>query len=162
MSLQEADMLDETLILLSLAAVVIVATILVCIIALRREKIWRSSLAEREHLLGRIAERFGEAQEFVAFASSPEAERLFQITDGPTALARRLLSLVAVAVALSAVGIAFLLNSFAPLPSPDINYVREVQEARWWAVMFLALGIGLGGAAALCTRLARRWGLLPE
>lgn len=153
-------MLDETLILLSMGAVVAVATIAVCIIALRREKLMRASLIERERLLGRIAERFGDTQEFVAFASSPDAERLFQVTDGPTAVARRLLSLVATAVALCAVGAAFLINSFAPLPTPDINYVREVQEARWWAVMFLALGIGLGIAAAICTRLARRWGLL--
>jgi phosphate/sulfate permease len=155
-------MLDETLILLSMAAIVIVATIVIGVVALRREKLLRASVAERERLLSRMAERFGETQEFVAFASSPEAERLFQITDGPTALARRLLSLVAASIALLAVGAAFLINSFAPLPSPDINWVREVQEARWWAVMFLALGIGLGCAAALCTRLARRWGLLPE
>lgn len=155
-------MFDETLVLLSVAAVVSVGTIAVSLVALRREQVLRSSLIERERLLGRIAERFGETPEFVAFASSPEAERLFQLTDGPTALARRLLSLVAASVALCAVGIAFLINSFAPLPSPDINWVREAQEARWWAVMFLALGIGLGGAAALCTRLARRWGLLPE
>jgi hypothetical protein len=154
-------MLDETLILLLVAGVVIVATIAICVIALRREQILRASLADRERLLARIAERFGETPEFVAFASSPEAERLFQVTDGPTGLARRLLSLVAAAVALCAVGVAFLINSFAPLPSPDINWVREAQEARWWAVMFLALGIGLGGAAALCTRLARRWNLLP-
>ena len=154
-------MLDETLILLATAAVVIVATILVCIIALRREKLMRASLAERERLLGRLAERFGDTQEFVAFASSPDAERLFQISDGPTAVGRRLLSLVATAIALCAVGAAFLINSFAPLPSMDINYVRAAQEARWWAVMFLALGIGLGIAAAVCTRLARRWGLLP-
>jgi hypothetical protein len=153
-------MLDETLILLAMAAVVIVAVLVIGIVALRREKLWRASLLERERLLGRLTERFGEAPEFIAFAASPDAERLFQVTDGPTALARRLLSLVAVAVALTAVGVAFLINSFAPLPSPDINWVREAQDARWWAVMFLALGIGLGGAAALCTRLARRWGLL--
>jgi hypothetical protein len=155
-------MLDETLILLSMAAIVIVAIIVIGVVALRREKLLRASVAERERLLGRMAERFGDTQEFVAFASSSEAERLFQLTDGPTALARRLLSLVAASVALVAVGSAFLINSFAPLPSPDINWVREAQEARWWAVMFLALGIGLGAAAALCTRLARRWGLLPE
>lgn len=154
-------MLDETLILLALAAVVIVAVVALSIIALGRQRLLRASLLERERLLGRIAERFGETPEFVAFASSPEAERLFQVTDGPTAVARRLLSLVAAAVALSAVGVAFLINSFAPLPSPDINYVREVHEARWWAAMFLALGIGLGVAAAICARLARRWGLLP-
>lgn len=155
-------MFDETLILLSIAAVVIVGIVAVSFVALRREQVLRSSLIERERLLGRIAERFGETPEFVAFASSPEAERLFQISDGPTALARRLLSLVAASVVLCAVGIAFLIDSFAPLPSPDINWVREAQEARWWAIMFLALGIGLGGAAVLCTRLARRWGLLPE
>jgi hypothetical protein len=154
-------MLDETPILLAMAAVVVVAIVVLGIVALRRERLWRASLAERERLLSRIAERFGETQEFVAFASSPEAERLFQVTDGPTALARRLLSLVAAAVVLFAVGVAFLIDSFAPLPSPDINWVREAQEARWWAIMFLALGLGLGVAAALCTRLARRWGLLP-
>jgi ABC-type multidrug transport system fused ATPase/permease subunit len=153
--------LPETLILLFLAAVVIVAVVTVSIIALRREKLLRASLAERERLLGRLVERFGEMPELVAFAASPEAERLFQATDGPTALARRLLSLTAVAVALSAVGVAFLINSFAPLPSPDINYVREALEDRWWAVMFLALGLGVGVAVAVCARLARRWGLLP-
>ena len=155
-------MLDDTLILLAMAAVVIAAIVAVAIIMLRREKLLRAGLAEREQLLARMAERFGDAQEFVAFATSPEAERLFQTSDGPTAVARRLLSLVAAAVALSAVGVAFLINSLAPLPSPDINYVREAIQERWWAVMFLALGIGLGVAAAVCTRLARRWGLLPQ
>jgi len=153
--------LTQDLILIAMATVVVAATIAIAIIALRREKLLRAGLAERERLLARIAERFGDAPEFVAFASSAEAERLFQTTDGPTALGRRLLSLVAASVAFLAVGAAFLINSFAPLPSPDINYVREAQEARWWAVMFLALGIGLGGASAICTRLARRWGLLP-
>ena len=155
-------MLDETLILLALSAVVIVAIVALSIVALGRQRLLRTSLLERERLLSRIAERFGETPEFVAFASSPDAERLFQVADGPTAVARRVLSLVAAAVAFSAIGVAFLINSFAPLPSPDLNYVREAQEARWWAVMFLALGIGLGVAAAICTRLARRWGLLPE
>lgn len=154
-------MLDETLIYISVAAVVIVATVALCIVALGRQRLLRASLLERERLLDRIADRFGDTPEFVAFASSPDAERLFQATDGPTAVARRLLSLAAAAVALSAVGAAFLINSFAPLPSQDINYVREVYEARWWAVMFLALGAGLGIAAAICTRLARRWALLP-
>lgn len=153
-------MLDETLILLAIAAVVVVAIIALSIISLRRQQLLRASLLERERLLGRIAERFGDTPEFIAFASSPDAERLFQVTDGPTTVARRLLSLVAAAVALGAVGIAFLINSYAPLPSPDINYVREALEARWWAVMFLALGVGLGLAAAICARLARRWGLL--
>ncbi len=154
--------MDETLILALTGAVVIVAALAICIVALRREKLLRASLLERERLLGRIAERFGQTEELAAFASSPEAERLFQVSDGPTAVARRLLSLVAAAVALFAVGVAFLINSFAPLPSPDINWVREADEARWWAVMFLALGIGLAIAAAICARLARRWGLLPK
>lgn len=153
---------DDTVFLLCIAAIVVVATVALCVIALRRHALLRASLAERERLLARLAERFGEAGEFVAFASSREAERLFQITDGPTATARRLLSLVAAAVVMGAVGAAFLINSFAPLPSPDINYVREAQEARWWAVMSLALALGLGVSAAGCTRLARRWGLLPE
>ena len=154
--------MSDDILILCTAAVVITAIIALSIVALRREKLWRTSLLERERLLGRLTERFGETPEFVAFASSPDAERLFQVSDGPTALARRLLSLVAAAVALTAVGIAFLINSFAPLPSNDINWIREADEARWWAVMFLSLGIGLGGAAALCTRLARRWDLLPE
>ena len=153
--------MDPIPFLVLMAAVIIVATIAISIVALRREKLLRASLIERERLLSRIAERFGETEEFIAFVSSPEAERLFQITDGPTAVARRLLSLVAVAIALFAVGLAFLINSYAPLPSEDINYVRQAIEARWWAVIFLALGIGLGGAAAVCARLARRWGLVP-
>lgn len=154
-------MLDETIILLAMAAVAIFAIAGITVITWQREKVLRGSLLERERLLRRMAERFGETQEFIAFASSPDAERLFQVSDGPTALARRLLSLVAASVAISAVGVAFLINSFAPLPSQDINWVREAAEARSWGVMFLALGIGLGGAAALCTRLARRWDLLP-
>jgi hypothetical protein len=153
-------MLDGTIILFSIAVVIILAAVMLSIIGLRREQLLRASLAERERLLERIAERFGETQEFVAFASSREAERLFPVTDGPTAVARRLLSLAAAAVALSAIGLAFLINSFAPLAGPDINYVREALEDRWWGVMFLALGIGLGLASGLCTRLARRWGLL--
>lgn len=152
---------DETLTLLPIAAVLIVAVVAIAVVALRREKVLRAGLAERERLLARIADRFGDAAEFVDFASSPEAERLFQVSDGPTALARRLLSLTAAAIALSAAGIAFLINSLAPLPSLDINYIRQAQAERWWAVMLLALGIGLGIAVAVCARLARRWGLLP-
>lgn len=153
--------MDETTILFCLAAIAVAAAAAVCIVMLRREKMLRASLAERERLLGRIAERFGDTQEFIAFASSPDAERLFQVSDGPTAVARRLLSLAAAAIVFLAIGIGFLINGLAPLPSPDINYVREAAEDRWWGAMFLALGLGLGIAAAVCARLARRWGLLP-
>lgn len=153
--------MNEDVIPLLLAAALIAGAVAAVIVALRRERHLRAALAERERLLARITDRFADVPELVAFAASPEAERLFQIADGRTAIAGRLLSLAAASFVLLAIGIAFLINSFAPLPSPDINYVREALEARWWAIMFLALGIGVGTASLICTRLARRWGLLP-
>lgn len=154
-------MSNETISLLAVAAVVIAAIVAFGVVLLGRQKLLRAALAEREALLSRLSERFEGSPDFIAFASSADAERLFHIADGPSALARRLLSLVAAAIAVSAIGLAMLINSFAPLPSPDINYVREALETRYWAIMFLAVGIGLALAAGVCTRLARRWGLLP-
>ncbi len=151
---------DESVLMIAVAGVLIAAIVSLTLVMLRRHQVLREGLAQREQVLARLSERFGDSEDFVAFATSPDAERLFPTLDGPTSIARRLLALTAAAVVISAVGVAFLINSLAPLPSPDINFVREAQEARWWAVLFLALGIGRGLAVALCARMARRWGLL--
>lgn len=155
-------MTPDTILIIATGLVVAIGIIAVAAVLLRRHAVLRHSLADRERLLARLTERFGDAEAFIDFARSPEAERLFQTVDGPTAIARRLLALTAAAIVVVAAGAAFLLNSLGVAADADINLIREAQFARWWGVMLTATGVGLGVAVALCTRLARRWGLLGQ
>ena len=141
MSLLEAYMLDETLTLLAMAAVVIEAIIAISIVALRREKLWRASLLERERLLSRMAERSATPRNSSLSLSlrKPSGCSGHRWTDGAgeaPALARR--GIVGAVRGRHCVPD----RQLRPLPSQDINWVREAQEARWWAIMFLLrLGI---------------------
>jgi hypothetical protein len=146
------------MIALSVVAVVVIAA--ATILYLGRQRLLASALREREVTIRQLTERFGSAEEFVAFASSPEAAPLFATLDASAALSRRLLSLVGTALLLLALGIGFWINALSLGGETDINFIREAADERWWGTLCLASGAGLAAAAAASAWLGRRWGLI--
>lgn len=127
---------------------------------LRRQNMLELAVRERERTIQLLTERFGSSPEFVAFANSREAAMLFATIDAPAVLARRLLGMAAAAVLLGAIGAGFWLNAWSIAHEPDINFIRRAADERWWGTLCLASSVGLGAAAMLSMRLARRWGLI--
>jgi len=77
-------------------------------------------------------------------------------------MAHRVLGLVQFGIVACAIGVAFLIHGIAPPPGTDINFVREAQNAHWWGLLTLLLGIGLLVAAGTSAWVARRWHVLGE
>lgn len=153
-------MTEEWVGMISLSVVALGAMVAATILYLGRQRLLASALRERELTLRQMMERFGSADEFVAFASSPEAAPLFATLDASAALTRRLLSLVSAALLLLALGAGFWINAMSLGGGTDINFIREAAEERWWGTLCLASGVGLAAAAAASAWLGRRWGLL--
>lgn len=153
-------MTEDAVLILGLALVASTALVTLALGNWRRGRLAEFALRERERTLLRLTERFGTADEFIEFARSKEAEALFATMDSPTALARRLLAMVGVAIVLLAFAIGFWVTSLGVPANADINLVREADWARWWAVLSAAAGSGLLAASIVCARLGRRWGVL--
>jgi hypothetical protein len=139
------------------AAVIIGATVMV---HLRRQRLIEFALREREKTLTRLTERFGDAPEFVDFAKSPEAQTLFATTDASTAIAKRLVAMVGVAIVLLALSAGMWANALSVPLNSDVNFLNEARDERWWGTLAGCTGLGLLIASAVCARLGRRWGVL--
>jgi hypothetical protein len=146
--------------MIALSVVAVAAIIGATSLYLGRQRLLASALRERELTIRQLTERWGSAEEFVAFASSPQAAPLFATIDAPAALSRRLLSMVGTALLLLALGIGFWINGLSLRGETDINFIREAANERWWGTLCLASGVGLGAAAAATAWLGRRWGLI--
>jgi hypothetical protein len=146
--------------MIALSVVAVAAIIGATSLYLGRQRLLASALRERELTIRQLTERWGSAEEFVAFASSPQAAPLFATIDAPAALSRRLLSMVGTALLLLALGVGFWINGLSLRGETDINFIREAANERWWGTLCLASGVGLGAAAAATAWLGRRWGLI--
>jgi hypothetical protein len=153
-------MTEDSIMMIVVAAMVIVAVAAVAIIHLRRQRLLEFALRERERTLARLSERFDGAAEFVEFARSPEAQALFATMDAPAAIARRLLAMTGLGILLVMLGAGMWANALSVAPDADINFLNEARDERWWGTVSGCAGIGLLIAAAVCVRLARRWGIL--
>ena len=153
-------MTDDGMMFLGLALVASTALTAIAVAYWRRQRILEFALRQREQTLLRLTERFGTAEEFIQFAGSREAEALFATTSSPAALARRLLAMVGVAIVLLALAAGFWVTSLGVPADADINFVREADFARWWAVLCAAMGTGLIAASTVCAWLGRRWNVL--
>lgn len=153
-------MTEDSILMIVVGLMVITALGATLAIHRGRQRLLEFALREREKTLARLTERFDGAPEFVEFARSPEAQALFATMDAPAAIARRLLAMTGLGVLLVAlsIGLWTTVESFAP--GADVNLVNEARDARWWAAISASAGIGLLAAAAVCTRLARRWGII--
>jgi hypothetical protein len=108
----------------------------------------------------RPTERFDDGPEFVEFARSPEAQALFATTDASAVIARRLLAMTGLGILLVALSIGLWANVRSVAPGADINFINDARDDRWWATISASARIGLLVAAAICARLAKRWGII--
>ena len=145
-----------------IAAAVALAFAAILLLQWRKAEIGRRSEAARSALLARLTDRFGDSEEFLAFARSAEGRLLLGARDPAAETAKRLLLMVQSAVLLAALGIAFLVTVLTTPADADINLVRAAEEALYWGTMCLALAAGLAIACWLGERRARSWGLLPR
>lgn len=153
-------MTEDLVMMIVAGTLAVTAMISVAAVHMRRQTLLETGLRERERTIQLLAERFGSAPEFIAFAASPEAALLFSTIDAPAMLARRVSALLTGAILLVAIGIGFWFNAMAVSGDPDINFIRRAADERWWATLCLAAGIGMGVAAAISGRMARQWGLI--
>ena len=153
-------MTEDSILMIVVALMVVAAVVAILAIHLGKQRLLEFAVREREKILERLTERFQNAPEFVEFARSPEAQALFATTDAPAAIARRLLAMTGLGILLVALSIGIWTTVESVAPGADINLVNEARDARWWTALSASAGIGLLVAAAVCVRLARRWGLL--
>jgi hypothetical protein len=128
----------------------------------RKAEIVRRTELARVQLIERLTDRFGESDEFIAFARSTEGRLLFGARDPAAETGRRLLLTAQAAVILAALGAAFLVTVLTTPTNADINLIRAAEDAKYWGTVCLALAGGLGFAFWIGQDRARAWGLLPR
>jgi len=128
----------------------------------RKAEISRRAEEARAELISELSKRFGDSDEFVAFARSSEGRLLLGTRDGTAELARKLLLMAQGGVLLAALGAAFLITVATTPANADINLIRAAEEAQYWGTFCLALSVGLGTAFWFGQRRAQAWGLLPR
>jgi hypothetical protein len=153
-------MTEDSIMMIVVALMVVSAIGATLALHLRKQRLLEFAIREREKTLARLTERFDDAPSFVEFARSPEAQALFATTDAPAAIARRLLAMTGLGILLIALSIGMWANVQSVAPGADINFVNEARDDRWWATISASAGIGLLVAAAVCARLAKRWGII--
>ncbi len=153
-------MTEDSILMIAAATMAVAAIWAIVAFNLRKQRLLEFALREREKTLARLTERFDGAPEFAEFARSPEAQALFATTDAPAAIARRLLAMTGLGILLVALGIGMWASVQSVAPDADMNFVNEARDDRWWATLSLSAGIGLLIAAAVCARLAKRWGII--
>ena len=114
----------------------------------------------RAEMLERLVEKFGSAEELVAFARSPEGRQFLAATDTPAVSQRHVLRLFQAGVVLVAMGSALLVNAARTAPGSESTVMGPAAEANWWGTLSLCLGLGLLAIGAISYRLGQRWGLL--
>ena len=141
----------------------LVLGVIACVVLqMWRRKLHAQRRMRRDDMVGRLAERFGDGDAFVAYARTAEGRSLLENEYSPAAMAHRVLGLVQFGIVACAIGVAFLINGIAPPAGTDINFVREAEEARQWGALTFALGVGLLIASAVSAWVARRWRVLGE
>lgn len=115
----------------------------------------------REHaVLERVLDRFTSNDELLAFVRSDEGRQLLYNRAGTFNARRSVVRFVQVGVIACSLGVAFFANATRYVGQSDINFVRKVDDLRYWGTASLAIGAGLLVAAAVSYFIARRWGLL--
>jgi hypothetical protein len=108
----------------------------------------------------RILDRFSSTDELLAFVRSDEGKRLLYGRADTVSPRRSVLRFVQIGIVMFSLGVAFLGNAMRLSGETDINFVRKVEDLRYWGTAALALGAGLLVVAAVSYWMARRWGLI--
>lgn len=123
--------------------------------------VYRRSLRAAEErardyaVMERILDRFTSNDELMAFVRSEEGRLLLY---GRTVAAnprRAVLRFVQAGIVVVSLGAAFLANALRLSGESDINFVRKVEDLRYWGTAAVALGIGLLITAAVSHRMIR-------
>lgn len=147
---------------LIIAVAVTIAFAAILLLQWRKAEVGRHAEEARSALLARLTDRFGDSEEFLAFARSAEGRLVLGSRDPAAETAKRLLLTAQAAALLAALGIAFIVTVMTTPADADINLVRAAEEALYWGTMCLALAAGLAFAFWFGERRARSWGLLPR
>ena len=115
----------------------------------------------RSHaVVERVLDRFTSAEELLAFVRSDEGKQLLYGRKGTPEARRTVIRFVQIGILVFSLGVAFLANAMRLAGETDINFIRKVEDLRYWGTASLAVGLGLLIVAALSHFMARRWGLL--
>jgi hypothetical protein len=104
--------------------------------------------------------RFAEARELVDFMGSREGREWLRLGLGARSSRTGLLALVVAGIFGCALGGGLLVNALRLHGAVDPNLASGREDAAWWGVVLLAVGVGSLVAAAVLARLGRAWGLL--
>jgi hypothetical protein len=116
--------------------------------------------ARNHAVVERILDRFTSADELLAFVRSDEGKQLLYGRTGAANPRRSVLRFVQAGIIVFSLGIAFLVNAMRLAGERDINFIRKVEDLRYWGTAAVAVGAGLLVVAAVSYLMARRWGLL--
>jgi hypothetical protein len=126
---------------------------------------WIAWLAYRRSLRGveerarnyavieRILDRFTSNEELMAFVRSDEGKQLLYGRTFAANPRRAVLRFVQAGIVVFSLGVAFLANAFRLRGETDINFIRKVEDLRYWGTAAVALGVGLLIVAAVSHRL---------
>jgi len=110
----------------------------------------------------RILDRFTSTDELLAFVRSDEGKRLLYGRSGTANPRRTVIRFVQIGIIVLSLGVAFLANAMRLAGETDINFIRKVEDLRYWGMASVAVGAGLLIVAAVSYFMARRWGLLDR
>ena len=131
-------------------------------LAYRRSVRGAEQRARDSAVVERILDRFESNEELMAFVRSEEGKQLLY-GHAPVANPRRaVLRFVQAGIVVFSLGVAFLANALRLSDETDINFVRKVEDLRYWGTAAVAVGAGLIIVAAVSHRMARNWGLVDR
>ncbi|HET7696552.1 MAG TPA: hypothetical protein VFK57_12640 [Vicinamibacterales bacterium] len=116
--------------------------------------------ARNHAVVERILDRFASADELLAFVRSDEGKQLLYGRAGTANPRRSVIRFVQVGIVVFSLGVAFLANAIRLAGETDINFIRKVEDLRYWGTAGVSVGAGLLVVAAVSHLMARRWGLL--
>jgi hypothetical protein len=118
--------------------------------------------ARNHAVVERVLDRFGSADELLAFVRSDEGKQLLYGRSGTANPRRSVMRFVQIGIVVFSLGVAFLANAMRLADETDLNFIRKVEDLRYWGTAAVAVASGLLVVAAVSYLMARRWGLLDE
>lgn len=129
-------------------------------LAYRRSVQGMEERARSHAVIERVLDRFSSTEELLAFVRSDEGKQLLYGRTGAANPRSSVLRFLQIGIVVFSLGVAFLANAMRLRGETDINFIRKVEDLRYWGTAAVALGVGLLVVAAASYWIARRWGLL--
>jgi len=116
--------------------------------------------ARNQVVVERLLDRFTSTDELLAFVRSDEGKQLLYGDTGAANPRRSVIRFVQIGIVVFSLGVAFLANAMRLAGETDINFIRKVEDLRYWGTAAVAVGAGLLVVAGVSYFMARRWGLI--